>query len=98
MEPRTPPGVKVALGGTKAVSSNMWMETGQGNLSSYSTLGNTWVLGFISHNHPSGLSPDPGKETRALCPSQKSGPAPAIGGGVWAGEWEEGRMNFELIV
>lgn len=47
---------EVALRGTKAISSNMWTETGQGNLSSYSTLGNTWVLGIISHNHPSGLS------------------------------------------
>lgn len=68
---------KSCTGGTKAVSSNMWTETGQGNLLSYSTLGNTWVLGIISHN-PSGLSPDTpqvpdlGKGTRALFPSQKS--------------------------
>ena len=70
----TTKGDQVALRGTKAISCNMW-ETGQGKLLSYSTLGNTWVLGIISHNHPSGLSPDMpqvpdlGKETRALCPS-----------------------------
>lgn len=77
--------VEVELVVTKTISSNMWEESGQGNLS-YGTLRNTWCLGVISHNHPSGPPPDMpqvpglGKETRALCPSWKWGPAPAIGG------------------